>query len=546
MMKTFQLLFRLFFGTAAVVLLVVSVWWLFFSVDGNKAYINGTLTTLNAPIDGTISLPKLTPTDPISAGERIGEITNPRAAQIEFEYAKARSEHLQAQLRHTSLQVSLQEMQEQLAETLVRVASETKLNVQLVQGDIERTKHELEALKASARTAGDKWRRVSDPRVRGALSQNELVEAQGAKDSANALVTAKQAELTAQTSRLDAAKHGWDAQVRQRTYSFNEKVKLEREVKELQREIGETALQVKQLAARLESAEQQLNLAKAAPLTSPIAGCIWSVDRRDGSVVKAADTVVQILNPEDRWVEAFVPESQADRLNVGDKAEIKVPGQRQTWFAYIEGVRSGGGRVITGQDVAYPPPERVRKEVAVRLRFDAEAPHFSAQDFYGVGKAVTVDFAGAGSLSGWLSLVGESVQTKLHAVAVFGSEFATAMSLDGTMNSSFSVSANIAFLFAGMVFGSLFRSLKTKTSATASFVEAYAGAGSSLSIQTVPPRTSTIFNASTTLSAPERLFREPPVSSTSPSASVRQDHEGTKKFAKTKRKSRPHKGGKRK
>lgn len=545
-MKTFQLLLRLFFGTAALALLVVSIWWLFFSVDGNKAYINGTLTTLNAPIDGTISLPKLTPTDPIAAGERIGEITNPRAAQIEFEYAKASSEHLQAQLRLTSLRVSLQERQEQLAETVVRVASETNLNVQLVQGDIERTKHELEALKAAARTASDKWRRVSDPRVRSALSQNELVEAQGLTDSASALVTAKNAELTAQTSRLDAAKHGWDAQVRQRTYSFNEKVKLEREVRDLQREIGEGELQVKQLAIRLESAEQQRSLAKAAPLSSPIAGCIWSVERRDGSVVKAADIVIQILNPEDRWVEAFVPESQADRLNIGDKAEIKVPGQHETWLASIEGIRSGGGRVLTGQDVAYPPPERVRKVVAVRLRFDGEAPHFSAQDFYGVGKAVTVDFAGVGSLSGWIALLAKSVQTKFDAFVVFASEHTAALSMGEAMSPSPAVSANIAFLLAGMVLGLLFRSLKTKTSATASLAEAYAGTGSSPSLQAVSPSTSTIFNASIGLSAPERLFREPSAPPVSQSVGVKQDHERTKKFVKTKRKQRQHKGDRRK
>ena len=512
-MKTVRSILKGAINCSIIGLMAVSIWWLFFSVDGTKAYINGSLSSVNAPIDGTINLVRLIPTDSVYEGMSLGSVTNPRAAQLELEYNRLRSDHLQLSLKQETMKAALSERQALLEDTLVRVASETKLNVELVEGDMERALQELKGLEASARVANDKWRRVSDPRVRTALSQNELVEAQGLADTANALVTAKKAELTAYRSRLSAAKGGWDAQLRQRTQSFSEKIKLEREVKDLTRDISEAKLQFEQLAVQVKQAEAQLGLARAAALVSQIAGCIWSVERRDGSVARAADTVLQLLNPEDRWVEAFVPESQAGRLGIGDQAVVSVAGLKGSFPATIEAIRSGGGRITAGQDVAYPPPERMRKEVAVRLRFNHEqAPQFSSKDFYGVGKTVTVEFAGSGSLSGLISLVLDNAESRFGQVVPVLASYLGNISLPQVLPGS--ALGPAVYLLAGM-FGGMLVSLFIKrtprllpVSGDSAPVPVLSTPPSASSAQSLPQAEGLIHYPSERLSLPERHFQK--------------------------------------
>lgn len=513
-MKTLRFILKGIIYCAVGSLMAVSIWWLFFSVDGTKAYINGSLSSVNAPIDGTISLVRLSPTDSVYEGMSLGAVTNPRAAQLELDYNRLRSDHLQLSLKEETMKAALSERQALLEDTLLRVASETKLNVELVEGDMERARQELKGLEASARVANDKWRRVSDPRVRTALSQNELVEAQGLADTANALVTAKKAELTAHKSRLQAAMGGWDAQLRQRTQSFSEKIKLEREIKDLTRDIAETKLRGEQLAVQVKQAEEQLGLARAAGLVSQINGCVWSIERRDGSVARAADTVLQILSPDDRWVEAFVPESQASRLGIGETAIVSVAGTKERFPATIEAIRSGGGRIATGQDVAYPPPERMRKEVAVRLRFSQDkAPQFSSRDFYGVGKTVSVEFSGSGSLSGFIQLVMDNAESRLGQVLPAVASTAESFSLPKVASGSslLPVFYLVAGMFGGMLLSVVFRRAPAVVSVCGGAGVVSLSNSESLAAMKQPVKDSEvrIYYPSDRLSLPERHFQRP-------------------------------------
>ncbi|HNM52315.1 MAG TPA: hypothetical protein PKN86_21515, partial [Candidatus Obscuribacter sp.] len=127
-MKTVRFILKGAINCSIIGLMAVSIWWLFFSVDGTKAYINGSLSSVNAPIDGTINLVRLIPTDSVYEGMSLGSVTNPRAAQLELEYNRLRSDHLQLSLKQETMKAALSERQALLEDTLVRVASETKLN----------------------------------------------------------------------------------------------------------------------------------------------------------------------------------------------------------------------------------------------------------------------------------------------------------------------------------------------------------------------------------------------------------------------------------
>ncbi len=57
---------------------------------------------------------------------------------------------------------------------------------------------------------------------------------------------------------------------------------------------------------------------------------------------------------------------------------------------YVRAIRGGPGKVEVGENIAVPPPDLVRNELAVDVQLDALPPELSAQNFCGVGQSVEV------------------------------------------------------------------------------------------------------------------------------------------------------------
>jgi multidrug resistance efflux pump len=135
--------------------------------------------------------------------------------------------------------------------------------------------------------------------------------------------------------------------------------------------------------------EQQVALQKEAVVTMPFDGVVWSVRGQNGNQVGVQESVIHVLDPKRVWVDAFLHEKHAGKLQVGSEVLVRTVDSQESWTGRVESVRAGAGRVDPEQSVAVPAADLARRRVAVRVRLEGANP-FAASQFFGVGRSVKV------------------------------------------------------------------------------------------------------------------------------------------------------------
>jgi multidrug resistance efflux pump len=135
----------------------------------------------------------------------------------------------------------------------------------------------------------------------------------------------------------------------------------------------------------------QMEMQKNSVVLMPEDGLVWSVEGKTGEQMEATKLVVEIINPRRMWVDAFFSERHAKRLKTGLTAGIRSLDSEAEWDGTLESVRAGVGRMSFDNTVAVPPPEMVKRQIAVRVKPDWDRPFLPAE-FFGVGRSVEVCF----------------------------------------------------------------------------------------------------------------------------------------------------------
>jgi hypothetical protein len=102
--------------------------------------------------------------------------------------------------------------------------------------------------------------------------------------------------------------------------------------------------------------------------------------------------VMQLVNPSRIWVDAFFAERHVKSLHPGLPAVIRSLDGTKSWRGSLQTIRAGVGRFAFDTNVAVPPPETVKRQIAVRVAPNWDKP-FSTTEFYGVGRSVEVTFS---------------------------------------------------------------------------------------------------------------------------------------------------------
>jgi len=180
----------------------------------------------------------------------------------------------------------------------------------------------------------------------------------------------------------------YEEQVLSRLALLEEKTKLE---------MARAAVTNKQaLAARAldrsRAIKKQVELQRTALVKMPFDGVAWAVPAKDGAEVSTHETVVEVLNPERIWVDAFFAEKQASKLEVGRTVQVRTRDGALRCEGTVQWVRAGVGRIPLEGTAAVNPDEHTRRRVAVRVRLKTDAA-FSSSEFFGVGRNVIVTLA---------------------------------------------------------------------------------------------------------------------------------------------------------
>lgn len=133
----------------------------------------------------------------------------------------------------------------------------------------------------------------------------------------------------------------------------------------------------------------QLKLFKTEEGRSLFQGVIWSVIARSGEYMASASSLLEIIDKNNVWVDAYFSEKHADNLKPHHPVTIKVIASGEEWEGKIEFIRAGVGRIAFNSPVEIPPESFKERMVVARVSIDTPNT-FSAQEFYGIGRSVRV------------------------------------------------------------------------------------------------------------------------------------------------------------
>ncbi|URR36406.1 HlyD family efflux transporter periplasmic adaptor subunit [Thermosynechococcus sp. HN-54] len=388
---------RIGLGVTLIGLAVYLLWWRQRNVVSRVGYLNGTVITLYATIPGTLTLEPLRPGELLSAGTEIGTIRNDRNPQLETD----------RQNLETRLNVALSQQQGLQQKRNSRMAlinqldryqqSQQALEIRFAQEAVQRTLGELrqaqEAL-AIARIEADRYTSLVET---GAVARQLADEAVSRAKQAAKFVESKQAELRRQRTALQAARQGLQLDA-SRTFSFPQirLIDLQLELVDIDVELLAVATTIGELRREIANIKQQLSLQRVAPVKAPTTAVVWSVIHKTGDLgipLTAGDPIVKVLDCNDVWATALVAERDNPRLRIGQEATVRLlDGSDRRLKGIVRAIRGGPGKVEVGENVAVPPPDLVRNELAVDVQLNNLPEDLSAERFCGVGQSVEVVF----------------------------------------------------------------------------------------------------------------------------------------------------------
>jgi HlyD family secretion protein len=121
--------------------------------------------------------------------------------------------------------------------------------------------------------------------------------------------------------------------------------------------------QIQAAAAQKEKAAVQLGYTK---IFAPVNGIVDTRVALQGEVVNPGQAIVTLINPDDLWVRADVPETDIDRIRLGDKFQVRLPsGATRAGTVFYRGVDAD---YATQRDVSRT--KRDIKTFEIRLRCD--------------------------------------------------------------------------------------------------------------------------------------------------------------------------------
>lgn len=367
-------------------------------VRSRQAFINAEIVKVRNPIAGNLELKNLKPGESIVAGENIGTVANLREG-VDLEVAKLNliSQIEQAKQDSTSIEAQIAERRRSIAKLEQEANSQQGLGVDYEIQLVEISKNELDKALFAAQTARKARERLENLNQQGVIAQQKFEQSQlnfnrAQNDVKNARAQVKQAE-----QKVEAARAGLQIEG-SRTLSYSEirQRELKIEINDLQQEMSQARVFLQSTSAELAKIERQLKLNQQAAIVSPTSGTIWSLESKSGEYAELSTPILKVLNCQNRWVEAFFSERNAEKLYPGKPVRVRLLGAENSKFVNgkVESVRAGSGRVKTGKDIAVPPPDSVRRQVAVRVKLDElqNLLEVSSTQFCDVGRSAEVVF----------------------------------------------------------------------------------------------------------------------------------------------------------
>ncbi|MBD2248509.1 HlyD family efflux transporter periplasmic adaptor subunit [Nostoc sp. FACHB-888] len=371
-----------------------------------QAFVNGEIIFVRASIPGELELKseKIKLSNQLEKGTQIGTIKstveNPRVSVLKIENQQLKTRLQDAQQELSGVKQQIQNRTKLMNLFKQQTVTQKMLQLKYARQQIKQLEEEIAGEQVRKKVALADAQRLASLAKEGAetvsRAENKIAEAQQAK----AVVKEAQSRIELAKLNSEATKAGLQLEGT-RTLSYPET-----RVHELDVELTDLKEQERILSKEIQSIQSQLSITSKELLSqqnvlviAPTTGVIWSIDSQPQEIVEANKSIIQLLNCQNLWIEAFINETDASKLVVGQEAQIKLNNSSNIqWKGRVETIRAGTGRFEVGQYVVEPPPEIARRQLpvrvaTVRIKVDwQKTPRFD--DFCLAGRSVNVRFLG--------------------------------------------------------------------------------------------------------------------------------------------------------
>lgn len=369
-----------------------------------QAFVNGEIIFVRASIPGELELKseKIKLSNQLEKGTQIGTIKstveNPRVSVLKIE-----KQQLETRLQDFKQQISGVKQQIQNRTKLMNLFKQqtvTQRMLQLKYADqqIKQLEKEIAREQVRKKVMQRDAQRFASLASSGAetvsRAENKMAEAQ----QAEAVVKEAQSKIELAKLNLQATKAGLQLEgTRTLSYPETRVLELDVELTDLKQQERNLSKEIQSIQSQLSITSQEMQAQQNILVLAPTTGVIWSIDSQTQEIVEANKSIIQLLNCQNLWIEAFINETDANKLVVGQEAQVSLNNSSNVqWKGRVETIRAGTGRFEVGKYVVEPPPEITRRQLpvrvaAVRIKVDwQKTPRFD--EFCLAGRSVNVRF----------------------------------------------------------------------------------------------------------------------------------------------------------
>ena len=376
----------------------------FSQIRSVQAFVNGEIIFVRASIPGELKLKneKIKLSNQLEKGTQIGTIKstveNPRVSVLKIESSQ--------------LETRLQDFQQQISGVKQQIKNRTKLMdlfkqqtvtqrmLQLKYADqqIKQLEEEVAREQVRKEVMQRDAQRFASLASSGAetvsRAENKIAEAQ----QAEVVVKEAQSKIELAKLNLQATKAGLQLEgTRTLSYPETRVLELDVELTDLKQQEKNLSKEIQSIQSQLSISNKELQTQQSVSVLAPTTGVIWSIDSQPQEIVEANKSIIQLLNCQNLWIDAFINETDANKLVVGQEAQISLNNSSNVqWKGRVETIRAGTGRFEVGKYVVEPPPEITRRQLpvrvaAVRIKVDWQKTH-KFDEFCLAGRSVNVHF----------------------------------------------------------------------------------------------------------------------------------------------------------
>jgi multidrug resistance efflux pump len=167
-----------------------------------------------------------------------------------------------------------------------------------------------------------------------------------------------------------------------------------------------------EFASRLSEEQRREDQIRTYTVSAPINGIIWNLHSAADGVVARNSPLADVVDCQSAFVEATVPESRYDSVQIGEMVQVKLLGNGRKIAGTIQAVR-GQSAVVNRESLAASlSPRRATEAMTVSVAIDPDALQQASKGVCQIGRSAKVYFAsgdhrnsGAQPLASLLSLV---------------------------------------------------------------------------------------------------------------------------------------------